>query len=57
MIEEVHDWLPIGDVADYTGQEAKPCPEVFRLLVGVEGAILELRLQFLVTHGVVHGRS
>ena len=44
MIEEVLDWLVIGDVADDTGEETKPCPEVFQLLVGVEGTILELRL-------------
>ena len=44
MIEEVLDWLAIGDVADDTSQEAKPCPEVFRLLVRVEGAVLELGL-------------
>ena len=44
MIEEVLDWLAIGDVADDTGEEAKPCPQVFRLLVGFEGAILEFWL-------------
>ena len=44
MIEEVLDGLAIGDVADDTSEEPKPCPEVFRLLVGVKGAILELRL-------------
>ena len=44
MIEEVLDWLAIGDVADDTGEEAKPCPQVFRFLVRVEGAVLELRL-------------
>ena len=44
MIEEVLDWLYIGDAADDTGQEAKPCPEAFRLLVRVEGAVLELGL-------------
>ena len=44
MIEEVLDWLAFGDVADDTGEEAQPCPQVFRLLVRVESAILELRL-------------
>ena len=46
MIEEALDWLAImiGDAADDTGEEAKPCPQVFRLLVRVEGAVLELRL-------------
>ena len=44
MIEEILDGLAIGDVADDTGEEAKPCPQVFRFLVRVEGAILELGL-------------
>ena len=44
MIEEVLDGLAIGDIADDTGEEAKPCPSVFRFLVGAEGAILEFRL-------------
>ena len=47
MIEEVLDWLAIGDVADDTGEEAKPCPEVFRFLVRVEGTILELVLSLV----------
>ena len=44
MIEEVLDGLAFGDVADDTNEEARPCPQVFRFLVRVEGAILELGL-------------
>ena len=54
-IEEVLDLFAVRNVADDTGEEAKPCPQVFRLLVGVEGAIFELWLQLLVVHGIVHG--
>ena len=35
-------------------EEAEPCPQVLWLLVRVGRTVLELGLQFLVVHGVVH---
>ena len=55
MIEEALDRLAVRNVTDDTGEEAKPCPQIFRFLVRIESAILEFRLQLLVVDGIVHG--